>query len=143
MHFLDPNDLENGQPISITENSPLMSFKKETFTTYVNNLKTQTNVINTSSKKTPLKSVNKLSFETKKTSSDMSPKLSLTINNNSPTKSENSEVDNSFLFDLNYIEKIINDHALNLLNKYKLKKLGYMFANLTDFSILKWLKNEP
>lgn len=115
-----------------------MSFKKETFNNYASNLKTQSI---SSSKKTPLKAaINKrLSFEVKKNSSDLSPK----INMNSPSKSENNDSENSFLFDLNYIEKIINDHALNLLRKYKLKKLGYMFANLTDFSILKWLKNEP
>ena len=106
--------------------------------------------ISTSSKKTPVKQIanKRKSFEIKKNNStELSPVIHANILNNnniSPSKTDNNDsAENSFLFDLNYIEKIINDHALNLLKKYKLKKLGYMFANLTDFSILKWLKNEP
>ncbi len=103
------------------------------------------------SKKTTVKPVvdKRKSFEIKKNNSaELSPKIintSILSNNTSPFKTDtnNTDSENSFLFDLNYIEKIINEHALNLLKKYKLKKLGYMFANLTDFSILKWLKNEP
>lgn len=139
---IDPFDLENGQPIAITATSPLITFKKESFTTYMSNLKPQS-IKNSSIR--PL--IKKASLETKKLPTEQpfqKGNINSHMSNSSPIKTDNeNEASNIFLFDLSYIEKIVNDYALSLLKKFKLKKLGYMFANLTDFNILKWLKSEP
>lgn len=121
---IDPNDLENDQPMTLKAVSPL-KLKKESAQSTLANLK-QKSVV---TKIPALKAVGqRLSLESVK-SEQIKPSNTL-VN------------DTHFTFDSNYIENIINSHASSLLKKYKLEKLGYMFANLKKFSMSKWLKTE-
>ena len=137
----DPKDLENDQPIALTATSPI-KLKKESFMpSYIANTKQMPQSL-MNSQYPPLKMQNKISLELSKKNSVDNPAVGPRSSQPLASSSEVASADGNFLLDTNYIEKIIYDHALNLLKKYKLKKLGYMFSNLKSFSMLKWLKKE-
>lgn len=41
---------------------------------------------------------------------------------------------------INFIQKTLNQHALHAISKGRLRHLGYMAANITDFDLLNWLR---
>jgi hypothetical protein len=169
---IDPTDLEKEHLVAINDALPLLAFKKESFLSTSLNLKFQQNLFissNKQAKKTIQKNMSIDSPNKKQSSIDQpsvqqqSPPSPSQQQQNTSTHSPSSQqqitptstrirnesvsqdyTDTSqFIFDTNYIEKIISNHALALLKKYKLKKLGYMSANLSNFCLLKWLKSEP
>ncbi len=75
--------------------------------------------------------------------------------NKSPRKEHDSQLSQQQSFDssdgsvpqsptastsIHFIQKTLNQHALQTIAKGRLRHLGYMAANIADFDLLNWLK---
>jgi phenylalanyl-tRNA synthetase alpha subunit len=107
-----------------------------------------TNTSNISTSSNPSESLNNSTNETRRRKTSSS-------DNKSPRKDSDSHQQQQQSFDssdgsapqspttgssIHFIQRTLNQHALQAIAKGRLRHLGYMAANITDFDLLNWLK---
>lgn len=104
------------------------------------------NPLNVSTSSNPSESINNSTNETRRRKTSSS-------DNKSPRKDSDSHQQQSFdLSDgstpqspinstsIHFIQRTLNQHALQAIAKGRLRHLGYMAANIPDFDLLNWLR---
>ncbi|CAF1068373.1 unnamed protein product, partial [Didymodactylos carnosus] len=82
-----------------------------------------------------------ISFSDKKSPKKDSEQASLSLLSSTNNSHHSSNVNSSSpLVSSNFIQRTLNQHALQSVSKGHLRHLGYMAANINDFDILTWLK---
>jgi hypothetical protein len=108
-----------------------------------------TNTLNISTSNNLIESQNNSNNETRRRKTSSS-------DNKSPRKENDSQLSQQQSFDssdgsvpqssiasssIHFIQRTLNQHALQTITKGRLRHLGYMAANILDFDLLTWLKS--
>jgi phenylalanyl-tRNA synthetase alpha subunit len=128
-------------PSSLSTTKPKTSWPSTT--TVLSNTSTNTSPLNTS------ESSNISTNETRRRKTSSSDSKTPRKDSDSQQQQQQQSFDSSDISatqsptsssSIHFIQRTLNQHALHTIIKGRLRHLGYMAANITDFDLLNWLK---